>query len=657
MAPTAPRGTNPTPGGGAGAGGAADGLVDQIVFRWDGTNATGSTGFGPVAWSGRRAHVADVFRVAGPLLRASGDEIRTALIRMQSETEALLIRRMPWTDPGGSTATICHALVGPAGLLDPMTCLGLHEWLWQGSRLDFAGVRGAVLDRIPENVLIASRDAGLRALDADLARVEIELGGAVAELLRHQGGRYMFLDEHGDTALPVLWGLYGVFGDLLERRWSFATHDTAESNHLNFVFVGRWAGAASRNTDRHRSDPGERLGDEAETLAARLVAHHLRGVAAGDGEYAVSSHLDAAHRNRPHATLLECARAALYALGREREREREKERERDRESERERESRPQSRPRPATPTDPPVRREPEPEPVREAEPEPVRARKPVLAPVPVPVREPAPAPGSVPVPERSEQPAPRSAWGGPRRNRRGLVPGARRRARGHNTGPGDAELLAALRDRGRSYADTTALVQEAARRFPGWARPLQGELRDLVIGEEYFVTHPFADEWIAAAQRGADAAALHDWAVRPLLGIRGADPAADRLGDLLCRFAVRTAPEGRAVLRAIVALERPGLPERVWRDLVREAIPPAVHLGNRPEPPHPPQSQPEPQPQPQPQPRPRSQPRPQPAAPREPSRSSAPDVPHENDGWFAFALLGGILLLLVVSVVIAIVTS
>ncbi|MEV6331125.1 hypothetical protein [Streptomyces sp. NPDC051909] len=584
MAPTESRASTALRGRGASpGGGGADELLDQIVFRWDAMNAGGNTGFGPVAWSGGGIDVDELFHVAGPMLRASGEEVRPALIRLQSETEAMLIRRIPWTDPGGGASTVCHALVGPAGLLNPMTCLGLHAWRWRGSRLDLGRVRGEALDRIPESVLVESSDDGLRALDADLARVEIELGGAVAELLRHPGSRFMFLDERADTALPVLWGLYGLLGDSFARRWSFATHDTAESTHLNFVFVGRWAGAAGPNTDRHRSDPRERLGDEADSVATRLVAHHLRGVAAGDGDYAVCAHLAGARRHRPDASLLACARAALTALDRERRRgPRPGDRSADLPGDR-----PGDRPGPA-PADPPVRL-------------------------------------------------------------------------------GDAELLDALRDPGLSYADTKVLVHKAARRFPGWTPAQQCALRDLVIDEEYFVPRPFAEERIPAAQRGADAAALHDWAVGPLLDHRSDTDAADRLGALLLRFAARTEPEGRAVLREIVALEHPGLPERVWRDLVRAAIPPAVYATPGPvRPQTPPKPQPQPKPQtsprqqshPKPQPHPEPQAHPKPAAP--PTRTTAPvrtAAPHAKDGWLAFAFLGAALVLLVTLVVVVIAAS
>ncbi|MFD9647708.1 hypothetical protein ACFWWN_30045 [Streptomyces sp. NPDC059082] len=288
--------------------------ADQIVFRWDSENLTGSTGFGPVAWSGPRDEAENLFRVSGPVLRASGDETRPALIRLQQRAGVMLIRRLPFTDAGGGTSVLCHALVGSPALLDPAVCLGLHAWTWEGAAAaDLAGARGR-LPVVPEEVLVPATGRGQGELDGALARVPEELVGAVAELLRHPDDRFTVLDERGDTACPVLWGLHSMFGALIDRRWTFATHDTLELPALRFAFVGRWSGAASRNTERRRVDPRERCGDRAEDVADRLVRHHLRGIAEADGdEYAVGRALHAAASAR-RGTLLETASRAADAL-------------------------------------------------------------------------------------------------------------------------------------------------------------------------------------------------------------------------------------------------------------------------------------------------------------------------------------------------------
>ncbi|MGW2303373.1 hypothetical protein [Streptomyces sp. NPDC001809] len=289
--------------------------VDQIVFRWDSENLTGSTGFGPVAWSGPREEAENLFRTSGPVLRASGDETRPALIRLQRRSEVMLIHRAPFKDADGGTSVFCHALVGSPELLQPATCLGLHAWNWEGAAMDGARVRGQ-LPVIPERVLVPATGRGQGELDSTLEHAREELHGMVAELLRHPEERFTVLDERGDTAGLVLWGLHSMFGALTGRRWTFATHDTAELTALRFVFVGRWAGAASRNADRRRVDPRERVGDRAEEVAARLVDHHLRGVAEGEGgEYAVGGALHGASSVRG-SSLLETAVRALDVLDR-----------------------------------------------------------------------------------------------------------------------------------------------------------------------------------------------------------------------------------------------------------------------------------------------------------------------------------------------------
>ncbi|WP_369147127.1 hypothetical protein [Streptomyces sp. R44] len=245
--------------------------ADQIVFRWDSENLTGNTGFGPVAWSGPRDDAENLFRVSGPVLRASGDEIRPALIRLRERGYVMLIRRVPFTDADGRTSVLCHALVGAPSLLKPFVCLGLHGWEWEGAA-HAAGARGR-LPVVPAEALAPG--GGLAELDRRLPYVAEELVGAVAEFLRHPEGPFTILDERGDTAPPVLWGLQSIVGAVTRHPWTFATHDTVELPSLQFAFVGRWSGAASRNTERRRVDPRERCGDRAEEIATRLVRHHL----------------------------------------------------------------------------------------------------------------------------------------------------------------------------------------------------------------------------------------------------------------------------------------------------------------------------------------------------------------------------------------------
>ncbi|MEU8543734.1 hypothetical protein AB0C52_27720 [Streptomyces sp. NPDC048717] len=813
--------------------------ADQIVFRWDGKNASGAAGFGPVAWSGGQEETAALFHGVGAVLRASGEEIRPALVRVGGSSGIVLIRRTPWTDPGGGSSALCHVLVGSRDLLDPARCLGLHAWTWEGADLPLADVRGE-LPVVRGQALISAAERGMRHLDTRLPGAERELTGAVAELLRRPQGHFTFLDRRGDTALPVLWGLYGLFGRLIDRRWTFATHDTVELSFLRYVFVGQWAGAAGRDTDRRRVDPAERAGDDMESLAARLVAHHLRDMGA-DGERVGVVGAELGHSLAgPGAPLRDTVRAALARLDRrfplerpspppawsagavagervargrperaqstarkeasvrieeegekperaespeqagaparsgrrvwpeglawseppdakpeqeetkpeqeEPERgERPKIRENSERLERpeapEGPERPESAERPDRPTMPTRVREPRhpersgetagpevaesPEPasrgrsgrwgwrrkpvgpvepgrsegppppdgpevpevpevlessgvrgVREAPegpelpgppeppgaaarpvqaddrtssphgPEPADGAEPpdrperpgaaavtpaqpvipeqsrnvekraghepsgdlvpphprvdgtplVTGPGPAPTAPPGAPPwgpvptGTPPLPPEDAAPEPpaRSAWAGPapgpgrrgtRKNRRpqeSPAGGAGVRlsrartleeARSAARDAADAELLSALRNQAQPYAVTTALVREIAHRYPSWGTELRGELLERVIEAEYFLTRPHTQEQVGPAERAADAAALHDWAVRPLLvGRDGSAESAARIAGVLARLWASPDPAAHGAFRRIVG--QPGLPESVLRALL-----------------------------------------------------------------------------------------
>ncbi|WP_326653263.1 hypothetical protein [Streptomyces sp. NBC_01750] len=294
--------------------------VEQIVFRWDADNASGTTGFGPVAWSCGPEQADGVFRSAAALLRATGEDTVPALVRLERDGSALLLHRTPWRDAGGSTSTVCHALLGSSQVLDPDTCLGLHDWSWEGSELALGEVRGA-LDQVRQAALLPSALEGQGRLAATLAGVEEELTGAAAEFLRHPRQRFTLLDRQGgDSACRVLWGMAGIFSGLVPRGWTFATHDTAETAALRFVFVRSWPGSAAQDTQRLRTDPRERCRDRAEELAAELVRHHLRGVAQGDGrEFEVDRALRTVATQRAGngaggRTLLDTVERALSAL-------------------------------------------------------------------------------------------------------------------------------------------------------------------------------------------------------------------------------------------------------------------------------------------------------------------------------------------------------
>ncbi|MFI0976500.1 hypothetical protein ACH4SP_05675 [Streptomyces sp. NPDC021093] len=267
-------------------------LIDQIVFRWDAANRSGNTGFGPVAWSCARSQVQDLFRSSvAPLLRgnfsAADGPDASGLVRVEQHGQgnAMLLRRTPHRDPGGRPGTLCHALIGPAQVLDPDTCIGLDSWAWSDEFFgdtDWGEVRGE-LPRIPGQAL---RDSALRGyaqlvdeVDGSGSEAARPLVAAAAELLRHPKRVQMLLDRDGGrSACRTLMGLYGIFSGIFPDRWTYATRDTAESTLIRFAFVRRWPGSAAPDTQRTRVDPDEGRGDHAEELAAHLVGHYLARV-------------------------------------------------------------------------------------------------------------------------------------------------------------------------------------------------------------------------------------------------------------------------------------------------------------------------------------------------------------------------------------------
>ncbi|CAL9573080.1 hypothetical protein [Streptomyces sp. enrichment culture] len=696
------------------AGGRGDGHTDQIVFRWDTDNLSGTTGFGPVAWSCAPELADAVFRGAAPLLRATGEATAPALLRLENGDRALLVRRAPWRDAGGRAGTVCHALMGPAAVLDPATCLGLYDWSWEGGDLPLAEVRGR-LPRVPEAALLPAADSGQYLLTRGLAGARRELVGAVAEFLRHQNAGFTFLDPTGGTACRVLWGLHGIFGGGATRRWTFATHDTAESDQLRFVFVSRWSGGTSGSGARRRSDPAERRGDRAESVAERLVRHQLREA------YAVSSALQRAAedlrgiRGGP-VPLLDLAEAALsdlpplpadppdraatgtgdrrgrdlygadggpgrdpYGAGRGAERDpygadggpgrdpygarggpgrdpygagRGAERDpygadggpgrdpygargglgRDpygagRGAERDAygaDGGPGRDPYGA-------RRGPEPEPYAAGErPDPDlygagerrgtepygtgerRDREAHRAAGRGPGRDAGRDPyGAGAAPDAADAPTgpghalagaapapvgtPRQGapvrvvapeWAAPSGER----PKARWRRSGSSPrrGPADEELLRALRESGR-YDTLSALVAEAAERWPSWDRGRRTALCSALLDRELFVTGPAAAGTPDDEVRAANAASLYRWAVRPLLD----DPAlAARVTELLPRLYSGPYRAARAAVDQIARGRAPGLPEPVWQALFRSAAAPPPKTSVPPPPSRPPAAAP-----------------------------------------------------------------
>lgn len=297
--------------------------VDQMVFRWDTGNRSGNTGFGLVAWSCEDEQ-AEKVRGLARTLQVAGDEVAPGLVRMavKARDETLLVHRRLGHDPGGRAGTVCHALLGPAEALEVETCLGLHHWSWEGSDLPLNETRGR-LSPVPAAALLRSAMPQCDELAGRLPEAAGPLSSALAEVLRNPGSRHSFLDRRGgDLPHLVLWGLYGILrGMRAEHRlgWSFATHDTDDSQPFRFVFVPRWPASAAHDDRRVRADLERPTEDRALDLAAGLVRHHLEwSRLGGDGPSRVPSALAAAAEDaggpEPGDALLVAAERAVEHL-------------------------------------------------------------------------------------------------------------------------------------------------------------------------------------------------------------------------------------------------------------------------------------------------------------------------------------------------------
>ncbi|MGN9793350.1 hypothetical protein ACTMTU_19935 [Streptomyces sp. OZ13] len=610
------------------------GTVDQIVFRWDATNPMGNTGFGPVAWSGERSDVVRLFRPVTHLLRSAGPGTAPALVRLVSEDSAtaLLVHRTSGRGLGGRQDTLCHALYGAERSLGPETCLGLHTWDWEGSGIALGEVRGA-LDPVPLGALERSALEGGRRLSGGLRRTEAELTAVAAEVLRDPAALHTVLDRAGDDGpCLLLWALYGIFGKVLPQPWTFATHDTAESRRIRFMFVSRWSSSPDQDGPRVRTDPLQAPEGRPQEVAERLVRAYLYAVERGDADEfeladALSRALPRGAAVRDGRALLEASEDALAALERRAGRDR---------------SGPRTyRPEPSAaetyyanePSAPASYRSGEArasgahraepsgsteygaEPSRSAG---YRAEPSTSAPAATPfaaspvqdTRPPAaPAPGPP-----GRLPVVRPTWPEPDGERR-RRPVLGRRSAPRETGSlparlatcrDERELTDTIRESGNgdlltvlegdpSYDVLTLVVRRIAEGWPDWTAGERKRMCDAVLGRRLYLSRG------ASAARGgpdepvraANAASLYRWAVRPF----AAEPdVGNRLERLLPELCGGTDPIGRGAAEQILTgRSDPGITLPVWQALVRRSMalpgPPPDRVTH--EPPEPPARPPE----------------------------------------------------------------
>lgn len=564
------------------------GTVDQIVFRWDGANPLGNTGFGPVAWSGERSQVARLFKPISHLLRSAGRDTSPALVRLVSDDSptAMLVHRRPGRGVGGRQDTLCHALYGPEDSLDPETCLGLHAWDWEGSAIPLGEVRGP-LEPVPLAALGESALEGGQRLAGRLREAKPVLTAVAAEVLRNPGALYTVLDRMGgDGPCRLLWALHGIFSRVLPQAWTFATHDTAESRQLGFMFVSRWSSSPDQDGPRVRTDPWEPPDDRPREVAEQLVHGYLGAVERGDAhEFELADALLAALPGhgavRDSRALVFAAEDALTSLERRAAWERR-----------------------AHPVSPSEREWPERDrphlgrSVAEPSPSDVSIRPASLSssfdPVPVPearaetaasatTRSTTVAPAvteALPVvrpawPEPSGQPRWQSVLG--RRSApqgTDLLPARLRESRNERDrvdairNAGNDGLLAVLASN-PSYDVLTLVVHRIADRWQDWTAADRKKLCETVLRRELFLArhNPPVGDGPDEAVRAANAAALYRWAVRPF----AAEPDIGKeLGKLLPRLLHGPDPTGRGAAEQILTgAGDPGITFQVWQKLLR----------------------------------------------------------------------------------------
>lgn len=276
--------------------------IDQVVFRWANRQGTGA-GIDAVAQSFAERDAREMARQLAPILRVSGGEPRTSIVRLRWKGRPVLLRRSPGKDAPGRDSTVCRALVGQpplAGVRGTLTaglCLALGASAWgSDDESDQAAESVGVLahPQLEEYAKLPKLQ-----LAAAVPRFVPAVESLVAQLLRTPDGRVSALTSEltdsaeelagrpPDPALVALYGLCEVFGDWLgkEDGWSYASYDTVDSHRLRVMFVPRWRPSHEEDARLHRiglDDPGE---DRAARLARGLVRHYLENRDTGSGRY------------------------------------------------------------------------------------------------------------------------------------------------------------------------------------------------------------------------------------------------------------------------------------------------------------------------------------------------------------------------------------
>ncbi|MFJ8634403.1 hypothetical protein [Streptomyces sp. NPDC093568] len=530
------------------------GSVHQVVYRWDGNHGRQGTGMNAVAHSCDAGRAEELGRELGPLLWVSGGQAaRSSVVRTLSrDGDVLLVQRWPTTDRGGRPSTVSHVLVGGPGTLKVRQCLGLARGGW-GSREKAESATGKqdVIECAQLDELALRRLPGMLE---ELPSVNHALTLTAAEWLRDPTQRIsLLMEERGHpgwpdrSAVPLVYlGLFLLFGPWLDRHWTFATYDTADSHPLRLTSVPRWEEDTGGSGPLARVRGGKPAGRRFELWAAAELVRHLLAHPEADAgvpqlidELPGGASLDWEHRR---ARLKEI-------LGADR-----------------------------TP--------------------PAGIRIPMPVPTPAPVPIPAPAPAPVPTWDREPEAAypevyedpPRQAFPDPRLHQ-DLRGHRRTDVRGRSMllaelrGLPDELLLHELRS-GELPADSTELLLDVLgepQRVQVRPPELRHELCAEVLHKDlYFAPHEPPGEGRSGADRASRAAHLFSWAVAPLArDKRHLRP----LQELLYRLSRDAHPTtGNWLRQSIVEPPHgriPDLPPEVWAQLLANTL---VRVNRPPQP-------------------------------------------------------------------------
>ncbi|MGW7410307.1 hypothetical protein ACWGI9_42700 [Streptomyces sp. NPDC054833] len=271
-----------------------DGLLDQVLFRWEGARGrAGRVGMAPVAYSCSAQNAERVLQKLDGLLRPvlhPGQQPSLVRCVIPGSREVAVLARIPAVDPAGRASMVVHALLGSADVLTAHGSIMLHPDLpdWTGVFQDSTG-------RLPR---LSSRAIRQRFIDeephyrAAVVHIQRVLEAAAAQLIRTPDHRLSF-DQYllsTDHARLLIWALCTLFGPWLgDDTFTYVSRDGDDSLPLKLICVPEWQPRAY-DTPLSRVAP-ERPADKAGWIAEDLVRQFI---------------LDLGNPEKVHSILAQC---------------------------------------------------------------------------------------------------------------------------------------------------------------------------------------------------------------------------------------------------------------------------------------------------------------------------------------------------------------